>query len=158
MDLAALRPWRICHEPRARSAVQFRPRTSSESHGSTTTQSGDAVMAAKKQAPKPARKSPARRPAGARSGQSDATRSIAQTSARSTMSGPSHKGGPADISDLATAKMAGTETVAAAMPHNAAKPSEFGGGEPAVGQAVEPPHPIVGASTLSETNASQKAG
>ncbi len=116
-------------------------------------------MAAKKQAPKPARKSPARRPAGdARSSKSDAKPSVAQTSARSTVSGPSHKGGAADVSDLATAKMAGTEAVAAAFPHNAAKPSEFGGGDPAVGQAVEPPHPIVGASTLSETNPSEKVG
>ncbi|MES1196466.1 MAG: catalase, partial [Steroidobacter sp.] len=56
--------------------------------------------------------------------------------------------------------MAGTESLAAAFPFNAAKPGEFGdaSASPATGQAVEPIHPLVGSSTLSETNASAKAG
>ena len=46
------------------------------------------------------------------------------------------------------------------MPHNAAKPGEFGRAamQPPAGQAIEPPHPMVGGSTLTEINASEKAG
>ena len=90
----------------------------------------------------------------------DPSKGGAKTSARATVSGPSHKQGYGDISDDATAKAAGTEAVAAAMPHNAAKPSEYGAAasEPVAGQTVDMPHPIVGASTLSESNASEKAG
>ncbi len=90
----------------------------------------------------------------------DARRRSAKTSARSTVSGPTHKGAAADMSDAATAKMEGTEMVSASFPYNAAKSSEFGKAakEPVVGQSVEAPHPIVGASTLSEGNASDKAG
>nr|ACF98209.1 putative catalase [uncultured bacterium 1114] len=83
----------------------------------------------------------------------------AKTSARSTTSGPTNKSA-ADIVDVATAKAAGVEATAAAFPHNAAKASEFGRAalSPATGQSVEPPHPMVGGSTLSETNASEKVG
>ncbi|MBM3548676.1 MAG: catalase [Alphaproteobacteria bacterium] len=82
-----------------------------------------------------------------------------KSSARSTTSGPTNKA-PADIVDAATAKVAGAEALAAAMPHNAAKPSEFGRAAmaPATGQTVEPPHPMVGGSTLTEMNASEKVG
>jgi catalase len=57
-------------------------------------------------------------------------------------------------------KLVGTQMVAASFPFNAAKPSEFGdeAATPAEGQAVEPPHPSVGSSTLTETNASAKVG
>ncbi|MGE0233186.1 MAG: catalase [Flavobacteriaceae bacterium] len=54
--------------------------------------------------------------------------------------------------------MQGTETLAAAFPFNAAKPSEIGDGPPAQGQAAKPPHPMVGASTLTEGGASPKTG
>ena len=86
--------------------------------------------------------------------------SASQTSARSTVSGPTRKSGGSSARDAATAKIAHVEALAAAFPHNAAKPSEFGAAarEPARGQAVEPGEPLVGASTLSETNASPKAG
>jgi catalase len=86
--------------------------------------------------------------------------SAAKTSAKSTVSGPTRKGGASTITDAATAKIAGTETVAASMPHNAAKPGEFGRAamQPPTGQAIEPPHPMVGGSTLTEVNASEKAG
>ena len=89
-----------------------------------------------------------------------AAQDVARTSARSTVSGPAAKNGYQDVTDDATAKVAGTEAMAAAMPFNAAKPSEYGeaSSEPAVGQSVDPPHPIVGASTLSESNASEKVG
>ena len=82
------------------------------------------------------------------------------TSARSTLSAPTHKPGGAAVQDAATAKVAGVEALAAAFPHNASKPSEFGATSmrPATGQAVEPVHPMVGGSTLSETSASPKVG
>ena len=81
-----------------------------------------------------------------------------KSTAHSTASGPAP--GVSEVSDAATAKHAGTEAVASAFPFNAAKPSEFGerARDPAVGQAVEPPHPIVSGSTLTEINASQKVG
>jgi catalase len=80
-----------------------------------------------------------------------------KTSARATLSGPTRKGGAKGVIDAATAKMAGTEALADAMPFNAAKPSEFGK-VPDVGQSVEPAHPGITASTLSESSASPKAG
>jgi catalase len=80
-----------------------------------------------------------------------------KTSARSSMSGPARAPGPSGIVDAATAKKTGIEAVAAAFPHNAAKPSEFTA-EPVPGQVVEPPHPMVTGSTLTEVNASPKVG
>ena len=75
-----------------------------------------------------------------------------KSSARSTVSGPSLKAEPGSISDAATAKLAGMEAVAEAFPFNAAKPSEYGkaAADAAIGQSVEPPHPMVGGSTLTE--------
>jgi catalase len=57
-------------------------------------------------------------------------------------------------------KAAGQQALAEAMPFNAAKPGEHGRAayEPPTGQAVEPDDPMVGGSTLSETNASPKTG
>jgi catalase len=81
----------------------------------------------------------------------------AKTTARSTLSGPADPAEIAAIQDAATRKLAGTEALASAFPFNAAKPSEFEE-EPAEGQAAEPAHPSVTASTLSETNASFKVG
>src|SRR6476620_7429164 len=80
------------------------------------------------------------------------------SSARSTVSGPSS--GVSAIHDAATAKLAATEDVASQFPFNAAKPSEFGEAArtPAAGQTVNPPHPLVSGSTLTETNASPKVG
>ena len=55
--------------------------------------------------------------------------------------------------------MAATELVAEAFPFNAAKPSEFEQGvalTPQPGQNVDPPHPSVGGSTLSERNATRE--
>jgi catalase len=84
----------------------------------------------------------------------------ARTSAHSTVSGPAQLSTSAPQVDAATAKMLGTEAVAAAFPANAAKASEFqdAANEPATGQAVEPPHPTVTGSTLTEVNASLKVG
>jgi catalase len=75
------------------------------------------------------------------------------------MSGPANKSAAA-INDAATAKVAGAELLAESMPHNAAKPGEFGDAamQPPQGQSVEPPHPMVTGSTLTEVNASEKVG
>src|SRR5215207_5512773 len=106
-------------------------------------------MAAKKKAAPPARKSPA-------SSRPKPAPTAAKTSARSTLSGPTNKGGAADISDAATAKIAGTEAVSASLPFNAAKPGEYRDPmNPPAGQTVEPPHPMVTGSTLTEFNASE---
>ena len=53
------------------------------------------------------------------------------------------------ITDRASAKMAGTEELAAAFPNNKAKASEFGRAarDPAVGQIQKPRDPMVGGST-----------
>jgi catalase len=81
-----------------------------------------------------------------------------KTSARATVGGPTHKSTPAEITDAATAKFAGTETLAAAFPFNSAKPSEFGDSGAGTGQSVEPSSPMITASTLTESNASPKVG
>jgi len=83
-----------------------------------------------------------------------------ETSARSTVSGPTRKASAAKSKHAAMAKVAGVEALTAAFPYNAAKPSEFGAAarEPFKGQAVDPADPMLGGSTLSETNASQKVG
>ena len=64
------------------------------------------------------------------------------------------------MTDKDLIKMDGVESMAAAFPFNAAKASEYGAASacPAMGQHVEPPHPSVGGSTLTETNASEKLG
>jgi catalase len=97
-------------------------------------------------------------PARAARKRSAADAQVAKTSARSTASGPTAKPGPQAATDAASAKLIGTQILASAFPYNVAKPSEFGNGGPAVGQSAEPSHPMVGGSTLSETNASPKAG
>ena len=80
----------------------------------------------------------------------------AYSSAHSTVSGPANLSTAASQIDAATAKLLGAEAVATAFPSNAAKASEFA--EAATGQAVEPPHPMVTGSTLTEVNASPKVG
>ncbi len=98
---------------------------------------------------KPGRAGAADRPNGSDAGAS---------SSKGTVSGPAQ--GVSAVADAATAKHAGTEAVAAQFPFNAAKPSEFGDAarDPARGQSVEPPHPLVSGSTLTETHASPKVG
>jgi catalase len=83
-----------------------------------------------------------------------------RTSARSTVSGPTHKPSAPAAGDAATTKLIGTERLAEAFPHNAAKPFEFGAASknPPAGQAARPIDPLVGGSTLSETSASPKVG
>src|SRR5678816_4558981 len=116
-------------------------------------------MASRKQAPKSTSvKAHVTAPRSTDPKPSEKGRSVAQTSARSTVSGPANGGGNSS-SDAATAKMAGTEALAAAFPFNAAKASEFGAdAQPATGQAVDRPDRIVSGSTLTESNASDKVG
>ena len=108
----------------------------------------------------PSRKKPPKKSAPKSTASRSSSGAAARSSARATVSGPSRKGGTKGIVDVATAKIAGSEAVAGAFPFNRAKPSEFGEAarRPATGQSVEPPHPMVSASTLSEANASQKVG
>ncbi|HTL31144.1 MAG TPA: catalase [Tepidisphaeraceae bacterium] len=83
-----------------------------------------------------------------------------ESSARSTVSGPAQQLLREQITDASTAKLAGSQALAAAFPHNAAKPSEFidAGMQPSAGQTAEPLHPAVTGSTLTESSASEKTG
>jgi catalase len=80
------------------------------------------------------------------------------SSARATVSGPDRKPGMTQATDLQSEKIAGTEALAASVPFNKAKASEFESGIAAAGECIEPPSPIVTGSTLSETSASPKIG
>ncbi|MGV3593492.1 MAG: catalase [Gammaproteobacteria bacterium] len=106
---------------------------------------------------KPAGKTPPAKATKTATGKSP-PRSESRTTARSTVSGPARRN--ADPGDLPALKLAGTEATAAAMPYNAAKAAEHGraANNPPQGQVVEPPHPVVGASTLTESQPSVKAG
>ncbi len=80
---------------------------------------------------------------------------------RATVSGPAEPSASATSSDDLDAKRAGTEALAASMPFNANKPLEYDANAaiaPEAGQAVTPPDPIVGASTVTEKNGSEKVG
>src|SRR5580698_4919664 len=82
-----------------------------------------------------------------------------RSSARTTVSSPSQRPDTTVVSDAATAKLAGTEALAAKFPFNAAKPSEFGTPPvAATGKSFAPADPAVSGSTLSESNASPKLG
>ena len=115
-------------------------------------------MAAKKRSS--TRRSPTRTGAKQPSRSSaDTSPHATRTSARSTQSGPARKSVSTTSTDVAAAKMAATDAVAAAFSFNAAKPSEFGDAQrPATGQVVEPSDSMVTGSTLTEANASAKVG
>src|SRR3954451_21494602 len=81
------------------------------------------------------------------------------TSARSTVSGPARK----DVrgaADALTAKMDGTQALAARMPFNPNKAGEYGRAalDPQAGAVVEPSDPSATGSTLTEWIASDKVG
>ncbi len=107
-------------------------------------------------------KAPARRPTAAvvntRKSGPGSSAGPTKSSARSTVSGPARRSG--DTRDAVAGKLEATEIVAEAFPFNAAKPSEYGkaASKPQAGQYVEALDPKVGASTLSELNASPKTG
>jgi catalase len=78
------------------------------------------------------------------------------TSVGSTSSGPSH---PAAAKNPMAAHAADQESLAAAVPANEAKASEYGYKNalvPAAGSPIESPSPTAGAGTLSEKNQSTK--
>jgi catalase len=76
------------------------------------------------------------------------------------MSGAARKIPDARNTDPLTAKVAGTEELAAAMPFNEHKAGEHGQAayEPQPGATVDPSDPSVAGSTISERNESPKAG
>jgi catalase len=79
---------------------------------------------------------------------------------RATVSGPAAPD-QSGAGDVLAEKVAGTHDVASAFPFNPIKSSEY---DPAIaltppeGPSVKPADPIVGASTVSESNASEKTG
>jgi catalase len=80
---------------------------------------------------------------------------------RATVSAPAHPSASADSTDELSAKSAGTQALAAAFPFNQNKPLEFdpqAAVNPEPGQWAKPDDPIVGASTVSEINGSDKVG
>src|SRR5687768_180488 len=84
----------------------------------------------------------------------------AVTSSRSTVSGPSRRDKRASATDAPERKMAGTQTLAAAMPFNPNKAGEHGKAalQPRPGATVSAPEPSVTGSTLTERTASPKVG
>jgi catalase len=102
----------------------------------------------------------ARKEDGATSSGRKPASSASKSSAKSTVSGPSHRPSPGGSLDTAGAKLVGTEQLSSQFSFNAAKPSEFGSAakEPATGVSVKPKQPMVTGSTLTEVNASAKTG
>jgi catalase len=98
---------------------------------------------------KKGRKAPARAKSGRRQ---------SATATGTTVSGPSH---PAAVASELARHAAEQESLAAAMPFNEAKPSEYAPAhatKPVEGLHEEPPSPQTGASSLSEPNTSAKTG
>ncbi len=80
---------------------------------------------------------------------------------RTTVSGPSEPPASTSSSDDLDAKLAGTEALASRMPFNRNKRLEYdedAATAPEPGQAIVPHDPIVGASTVTERNGSEKVG
>jgi catalase len=77
--------------------------------------------------------------------------------AKTTVSGPSRPAVPSD-DDVLAQKMAGVEELSASISFNANKEDEFGGAEASQGTCETPKNPVVGASTISEGNSSDKVG
>jgi catalase len=110
----------------------------------------------------PKKKAPARTPA------SDATKARAakagtapaKAASRNTASAPS-KSSPLPVDDVLAQKAAATDALVASVPFNPNKPGEFGRENainPPAGFTVEAASPIVGSSTVTESNASDKTG
>jgi catalase len=101
---------------------------------------------------------------GGRSAASTTNTAIAQTavlsSAHSTVAGPGVDDGPARGNDPLLVKQRGTQALAAAMPSNSTKRAEYGDASriPPRGETREPEHPVVGASTVTESAVSSKVG
>ena len=79
---------------------------------------------------------------------------------RATVSGPAAPDGSGE-GDVLAEKMAGTQDLASAFPFNPIKREEYDPAAalaPSEGPSVKPADPIVGASTVSESNGSEKTG
>ncbi len=79
---------------------------------------------------------------------------------RVTVSGPARSDN-SGTGDTLAKKAAGTQALAGAMPHNPNKAHEYGAKAaqaPRQGPSAEPADPIVGASTVTEANGSDKTG
>ena len=86
--------------------------------------------------------------------------SVAKATSRNTASAPS-KPSAAPPPDALAEKVAATADLAAAVPHNPNKPGEFGRKNavaPPEGFTVEASTPLVGSSTVTEANGSEKTG
>ncbi len=86
--------------------------------------------------------------------------SAAKTPSRNTSSSPSNPS-PPPPNDILAVKAADTEAMVSQVTHNINKPGEFGAANavaPPTGFSVEAPSPVVGSSTVSEANASDKTG
>src|SRR4030095_14047695 len=87
---------------------------------------------------------------------------VSRSSSRSTVSGPAHRGKSSTESagDALEAKFDATQKLAADMPYNANKALEHGelSMQPPEGQRITPSDQSATASTLTETNASNKTG
>src|SRR6185503_14727165 len=79
---------------------------------------------------------------------------------RATVSGPAEPDA-SGAGDIVAEKAAGTQDLSSAMPFNPNKAAEYdpeAALAPPEGASVKPEDPIVGASTVSEVNGSEKAG
>lgn len=87
---------------------------------------------------------------------------VSRSNSRSTVSGPAHRGKSSTESagDALEAKFDATQKLAADMPYNANKALEHGelSMQPREGQRITPSDQSATASTLTETNASNKTG
>ncbi len=84
----------------------------------------------------------------------------AKSASRNTFSAPSNPSAPSR-DDVLAVKAADTQDLAASVPFNTNKPGEFGRDNavsPPAGFAVDAASPMVGSSTVSEMNASDKTG
>jgi catalase len=80
---------------------------------------------------------------------------------RATVSGPSQPDRTEPYEDNLAAKLAGTQELAARIAHNSIKPLEYdrsAATAPHPGEGLAPDDPIVGASTVTELNGSEKVG
>jgi catalase len=108
--------------------------------------------------------SKAKKPAGPGRGRTNAKPRRAPDptpASRATVSGPAEPSADVSSSDDLTAKAAGTQALAASFPFNANKPLEYDPDaalHPEPGECRKPHDPIVGASTVTEKNGSEKAG
>ncbi|NOT44232.1 MAG: catalase [Acidobacteria bacterium] len=86
------------------------------------------------------------------------TRAVRQS--RATVSGPAEPDA-SGAGDIVAAKVAGTEDLASAMPFNAIKAAEYDAASalaPPEGASAKAADPVVGASTVTERNGSEKTG